>query len=67
MNRGDVSALVSAFLELFSTVTSPADLYVLSSARIPVSVKVFLNYHFCLTSVDHFDLVLSPKISSFLL
>ena len=66
MNRGDVSALVSAFPELFAAMNSLCSMFLPSSFQIPVTVKEFWAVDFRLPSVDPVNLTLSSKKTALL-
>ncbi len=67
INRGDVSALVSAYSELLHAMMSLCDLFLPSSLRVPIAVKDFVTFDFRLQPVDPLSLLLSPKMSAFLI
>ncbi len=66
MNRGDVSALVSAFPELFAAMNSLCSMFLPNSFQIPVTVTEFLAVDFRLASVDPISLTLSSKMTDLL-
>ena len=66
-NRGDVSALVSAYSELLHAMMTICDLFFPSSLGVPLAVKDFVTFDFRLQSVDPLSLLLPPKISAFLI
>ncbi len=66
INRGDISALVSASSELLLAITTLCSSLLPSSLQIPIAVKYFLGFDFRLSSLDPADLLFPPKMSSFL-
>ena len=66
MSRGDVSALVSAFSELFAAMNCLCSMFLPATLQFPVSVKEIFTFDFCLTSVDPVTLTLSSKMIAFL-
>ena len=67
INRGDVSALVSAYSEILHAMMSLCDLFLPSSLNVLLAVKDFVAFGFRLQAVDPLSLLLSPKMSAFLI
>ena len=66
MNRGDVSALVSAFPEVFAAMNSLCSMFLPNTFQIPVTVEEFLAVDFRLASVDPVNMTLSSKMAALL-